>query len=176
MIGCVWYAILWYNANAWNVLPWWSHVTAPGPRPLTCIHIPCIMMKQADKGYFSPQGKKLTSVFRTNYSWHIMSTSVLNQLHPNPPLQTFFRRIARSTRFCPRIKNWSGRGHRMTQYTFVLIKRAPRIDTDISWAAWWTGELLRFWSYKWVKIKSSEGSNWVLRLKECCIVIVTTCV
>ena len=31
-IGCVWYAILWYNAHAWNVLPWWSHVTAPGPR------------------------------------------------------------------------------------------------------------------------------------------------
>ena len=32
--GCVWYAILWYNAHARNMLPWWSHVTAPGPRRL----------------------------------------------------------------------------------------------------------------------------------------------
>ena len=26
-IGCVRYAILWYNVHAQNVLPWWSHVT-----------------------------------------------------------------------------------------------------------------------------------------------------
>ena len=30
--GCVWYAILWYNAHTRNMLPWWSHVTALGPR------------------------------------------------------------------------------------------------------------------------------------------------
>ena len=37
-----------------------------------------------------PARWKIDLQIRTNYSWHIKSSSILNQLHPKPPLQILF--------------------------------------------------------------------------------------